>query len=385
MTSVSTRVACKTAGCTRTILAATAARTGGYCMPCVQAKERQQREAHLRANRRDVDPFDGIDEPLDILKLVHTPPKPDPLIRYAPPPRKPAVLYGELNSGQIAALVRHAHSLLKKGDTDTAQDIAACLVAFRSVDISSLLQEFIRVEELRPEFVFHRAAPKIRNLLTQHLARVAGHDRLLTDKLLRALAWVGDERVAELFAGWRARPPGWASDLHIPPHQYAREAGWELSSDGKRRNLYHEICYPLIRSDAATTAAPVTVLTDTNLFELDGTSEALAFLGCKQQLVVPIVDSSLVGDLPRRSLVLATAPRSPWHAGMDSLPTQYSQVGGHPTWVQDAEYPTCSHCNQTMQFIGQISCEDVEPNREGIFYAFLCADCAMTASTYQQT
>jgi hypothetical protein len=68
LTSVSIRVACKTAGCTRTILAATAARTGGYCMPCVQAKERQQREAHLRANRRDVDPFDGIDEPLDILR-----------------------------------------------------------------------------------------------------------------------------------------------------------------------------------------------------------------------------------------------------------------------------------------------------------------------------
>ena len=164
-------------------------------MPCVQAKERQQREAHIRANRRNVDPYDGIDDPLALLKLVHSPPKPDPLIRYLPPPRKPATLYAELDSGQIAAMVRHAHSLLKKGDIHKAQDIAACLLAFVSADISSLLQELIRVEELRPEFLFHRAAPKIRNLLTQHLARVAGHDRLLTDKLLSALAWVGDERV----------------------------------------------------------------------------------------------------------------------------------------------------------------------------------------------
>lgn len=354
-------------------------------MPCVQAKERQQREAHIRANRRDVDPYDGIDDAFEILKLVHSPPKADPLIRYAPPPRKPAALYAELDSGQIAALVRHAHSLLKKGDTGKAQDIAACLLAFVCADVSSLLQELIRVDELQPAFVFHRAAPKIRNLLTQHLARVAGHDRLLTDKLLCALAWVGDERVVELFAGWRAQPPSWASDLYIPPHQYAREAGWELSSDGKRRNLYHEICYPLVSGDAATTASPVTVLTDTNLFEIDGTADALAFLGCRQQIVVPMSETNLVGDLPRRSLVLASATRSPWHAALDSLPTQYSQIGGHPTWVQDAEYPACGTCNQTMPFIGQISCEDVEPNREGIFYAFLCSDCAITASTYQQT
>jgi uncharacterized protein DUF1963 len=353
-------------------------------MPCVQAKERRQREAYVRANRRDVDAFDGIDDPLEILELVHSPPKPDPLIRYAPPPRKPATLYAELDSGQIAALVRHAHSLLKKGDTGTAQDIAACLVAFRSVDISSLLQEFIRVEALQPEFVFHRAAPKIRDLLTQHLARVAGHDQLLTDKLLCALAWVGDERVVQLFARWRDDVPSWASDLYIPPHRYAQQAGWELSSDGQRRNLYHETCYPLIRSDPATAAAPAAVLTETNLFELDGAAQMLAFLGCPQQIVVPIGDPKLVGDLPRRSLILANTTRSPWCACLDASFAQYSQLGGHPTWEQDAEYPTCGSCAKTMPFIGQISCADVEPS-EGIFYAFLCPDCAVTASTYQQT
>jgi hypothetical protein len=354
-------------------------------MPCVQAKERKQREEYIRANRRNVDPYDGIDDPLELIKLVHSPPKPDPLIRYAPPPRKPAALYAELDSGQIAALLRHAHSLLKKGDIRKAQDIAACLQAFRSGDISSLLQELIRVEELHPAFVFHRAAPKIRNLLTQHLARVAEHDRQLAAGLLCALAWVGDERVVELFAGLRAQPPSWASDHNIAPHQYARVAGWELSADGQRRNLYHEICYPLVSGDAATSASPVTVLTDTNLFELDGTSAALAFLGCRQQLVVPIVDTRLVEGLPRRSLIMADATRSPWHAAMDSLPTQYSQIGGHPTWVQDAEYPACSNCGKTMPCIGQISCEDIGPRSEGIFYAFLCPDCAMMASTYQQT
>jgi hypothetical protein len=355
-------------------------------MPCVQEQARQKHEAYVQANRRDVDPYAGIDDPLEILKIVHQPRKLDPLVRYAPPAKSTDALYAELDSGQIAALVRHAHALLKKGDTHTAQDMAACLVAFVSADISSLQQELIRVQELRPEFLFHRAAPKIRDLLTQHLARVAGRDRLLTDKLLCALAWVGDERVVELFAGWRAQPPHWATDLHIPPHQYSQEAGWELSSDSRRRNLYHEICYPLIRSGASMTPSPAHVLTEENLFELDGKSPALAFLGCAQQIVVPICDRGLVdAGLPRRSLTPAAAPRSPWHAAIDSLPTQHSQIGGHPAWIRDSEYPVCNRCRRTMVCIGQVACEDVVPNREGIFYAFLCSDCATTASSYQQT
>lgn len=355
-------------------------------MPCVQEQARQKHEAFIQANRRDVDPYAGIDDPLEILKIVHQPPKPDRLIRYAQPPRPTDALYGELGSGQIAALIRHAHTLLKKGDTSTAENIAACLVAFASADISSLQQELIRVGALRPEFVFHRAAPKIRDLLTQHLARVAGRDMLLTDKLLCALAWVGDERVVELFAGWRAQPPQWAADLHIPPYQYSQQAGWELSPEARRRNLYHEVCYPLIRSDTPDTSSPVAVITERNLLELDGTSEALAFLGCARQIVVPVCDKGLVDErMPRRTLVPAAAPRSPWHAAIDTLPTRYSQLGGHPAWIQDAEYPACGGCRRTMRCIGQVAREDVDPGREGIFYAFLCADCATTASNYQQT
>jgi hypothetical protein len=355
-------------------------------MPCVQEQARRKHEAYLQANRRDVDPYAGIDDPLQMLKIVHQPPKPDRLIRYAQPSRPIDVLYGELGSGQIAALKRHAHTLLKKGDTRTAQEIATCLVAFVSADISSLQQELIRIGALRPEFVFHRAAPKIRDLLTQHLARVAGQDSLLTDRILCALAWVGDERVVGLFAGWRAKPPQWATALHILPQQYSLQAGWELSPDSQRRNLYHEICYPLVRSDAPVTPSPVAILTETSLLELDGTSAALAFLGCARQIVVPICDKNLVDErMPRRTLVPAVAPRSPWHAAIDTLPTQHSQIGGHPAWIQDADYPTCNECRRTMRCIGQVACEDVAAGREGIFYAFLCADCATTASTYQQT
>ncbi len=38
-----------------------------------------------------------------------------------------------------------------------------------------------------------------------------------------------------------------------------------------------------------------------------------------------------------------------------------------------------------MPFIGQISNEDFMDYGEGIYYAFHCADCDVTATRYQQT
>ena len=48
------------------------------------------------ARRRSVR---GLDDPLEILKIVHQPPKPDRLIRYAQPSRPTDVLYAELGFG----------------------------------------------------------------------------------------------------------------------------------------------------------------------------------------------------------------------------------------------------------------------------------------------
>ena len=61
-----------------------------------------------------------------------------------------------------------------------------------------------------------------------------------------------------------------------------------------------------------------------------------------------------------------------------------SQVGGHPAWEQDAEYPPCPECRLPMRFVGQVATGEIEP-AEGITYAFLCPDCLMAATSYQQT
>jgi hypothetical protein len=47
--------------------------------------------------------------------------------------------------------------------------------------------------------------------------------------------------------------------------------------------------------------------------------------------------------------------------------------------------PRCLSCKQKMIFIAQLSHEDYDQNAEGIYYAFLCRACHVTATRYQQT
>lgn len=51
--------------------------------------------------------------------------------------------------------------------------------------------------------------------------------------------------VIEQFSRWRAAPPSWSGELYVPPEDYAQQAGWELSDDGQRRDLYSQQCYEL--------------------------------------------------------------------------------------------------------------------------------------------
>lgn len=90
---------------------------------------------------------------------------------------------------------------------------------------------------------------------------------------------------------------------------------------------------------------------------------------------------------PERPLVLGREPRhyleaESWGAVPD---VSFSQVGGLPTWVQDAAYPRCPECSQTMPFIGQISNDEYDRYGDGIYYAFVCPGCRVTATSYQTT
>ncbi|WP_252250921.1 DUF1963 domain-containing protein [Clostridium sp. ZBS13] len=53
--------------------------------------------------------------------------------------------------------------------------------------------------------------------------------------------------------------------------------------------------------------------------------------------------------------------------------------------MSDAEYPQCPKCGEKMMFVGQVSMEDLEEYGEGIYYGFICNECKIAATGYQQT
>jgi hypothetical protein len=89
--------------------------------------------------------------------------------------------------------------------------------------------------------------------------------------------------------------------------------------------------------------------------------------------------------LPMNQLMLSTRPRLLHHSVDWCLPSTFSQVGGMPSWIQDAAYGKCPECNKGMVFVAQLSVEDIEEYGEGVFYGLLCPDCSITTVRYQQT
>ena len=68
------------------------------------------------------------------------------------------------------------------------------------------------------------------------------------------------------------------------------------------------------------------------------------------------------------------------------------RIGGHPTWIQDAQYPGCTQCNSTMMFLMQLDSELPTEDQDeflwgsgGIAYIFWCDQCKISALLGQWT
>lgn len=419
------RLNCTNPECSYTILPTTAEKTGGFCMPCVQRKAREEHEEFVRKNRRDVNLFEGLEDPVEILKIMHRPKEHDPLIRYIPHPDKMEDIYARLDQEQISSMARHAVAKLGAGESNQAEEIAGCLTAFTNGERSLLLDGFILFGQLSPGFMFVRGTPCMRDRIIDLLNAV----RVSPNNALAALAWIGDSKVVELFGQWKRIPPPWCESLYISPERYAESAGWELSPELSRRDLYSQTCYPLkpeagegsgdevmlqsVRDDKCPwCSGPLrNALVINRIPELAPlfatTGGAIEFIDCgscsgfagaiygeldangarwSSHNVRPKYLPEERGDwenMPNEKLALGSIPRSPWHAASWYLPTTFSQLGGHPTWIQDANYPPCPQCGRLMRFVGQVSHEDLHEHGEGIDYAFLCVGCGITATTYQ--
>lgn len=427
------RIPCKTEGCQATILPTTAAKTGGYCMPCHQEQERQKRQAYIEAHRKTVNQYEGLTDPVDVLKIMHAPRVYDPLIQYAPYPLSMEEVYLSLSTDEAARMLNHAIEQLESGDTDEAETILMSLVCYLNLDIADVLPTLMEHDLYHASILFKDAPADIRDLLIEQAE--ADDDR--RNHLLLILSWIGDCEVVSQFQRWSLTPPQWTEQLFVEPEHYALEAGWELTQAGERRSLIHNHSYAIraasekqactAEADTARflqesrSACPWCSRKLTLLIDVDTAHPSLRYLGfpferlqvmtCEhcgaygtlymeldQQgkpswspfnhlpvLPSPDLSADSDADLSRARLILADVPHSPFYTANWALSQRNSQLGGHPSWVQDAEYPVCPCCQQHMSYIGQLDWEDIEQYGEGLFYMFICIEDRITATVYQQS
>ena len=422
------RIPCRTEGCANTILPATAKANDGYCGPCVQKKRREEREKYNRENRREINPYAGVTDVAEIIRILHTPKGHDPLIKYLPPPKSTEELYSRLNADQAGRLMRMAAEAMRTGSEDFAEDVGKSLATLTDFPLDSMLTAWMERNHHWPAVVFRGAGAQIRDRVIDALESEAAN----ANHALSALAWIGDTKVQESFRRWEANPPGWRSGLHVGPAQYAHVAGWELGASG-RRNLFYDACWAVtpaaadsVRDDAVKFMREVEQRCPwckrqlVHLIEIDQTDYRFAFLGLSgERLPVLTCDActcygtafmySRVSPEGKVQLAeenkrpewlpddLDSWERSPWkdhpvqlqqrpaiHAVDWCMPVTISQVGGLPSWVQDTAFPKCPECSGTMMFIAQVD-NGQFPYHEGVYYAFLCSACRVTATTYQQT
>lgn len=426
------RIPCKTEGCNATILLNTATKTGGICMPCHQEQERKKQQAYIEQNRKTVNPYEGLTDHVDILKVMHAPRKHDPLVQYVPYPLSMEQMYISLSDEEADCMLKYAIKLLAVNNESEAEEILLSLVCNRDDNISDALPELIEHGLFHNSILFKDASQDIQDQLLERVT----WDEDNRNHLLLVLGWVGNAVVTEQFRKWQMQPPKWSEQLYVSPETYVLDGGWELTHNGERRDLISHLCYAIRQSDQQNddlhedhharflkfshSTCPWCKRKLTKLMDVATSHPALQYLDLQMRnLQVITCDlcggfSTIYMELDNHgvpvwsrynqepdyhpdiedvnssteappSLVLSYEPQSPYYAAVWTMSQLDSQIGGHPSWIQDPEYPVCPCCERRMRYIGQIDYADFDEYAEGIFYMFICSKDRITATVYQQS
>lgn len=231
------RIPCKNKNWDKTILELTAKKTGGYCYPCYNAIQAKEREEYIRKGRRDVNFYEGINDPVEIIKIMHKDKKYDPLIKYIDYPKTKEEMYAVLSTDDIERLKKYAMELYKN-DNDEWEQILLHLVCFKGADIDECLKVLINDCKIYEPSLFKNASDDIAELLIEKLK--CKDDRVSINHILISLAMIGNDRVVEAFNEWKKNEPEFSKDLYCKPYEYSFEGGWKLDSQEKRKNLYYK-------------------------------------------------------------------------------------------------------------------------------------------------
>ncbi|MEU8217165.1 hypothetical protein AB0C47_15460 [Micromonospora taraxaci] len=245
-------------------------------------------------------------------------------------------------------------------------------------------------------------------------------DRL--NHLLIILAHTAHPLAESAMRRWSTHPPAGADKPYVGVLDYAREGGWTVGPDGRRRDLCGGTAYMWMmretprRADGGTCPWCTSPLwTAAELDTADpAVGAALAHTGWSGRLVIETchfcacyatlysqvtpagttawwagntrpdyLGSLEAEDPPSLTPIPGAVRHSPYQAS--AWDRGGSTMGGRPDWIQDAEHPDCPGCGQPMDYVGLIGGADLDEYGEGAYYLHLHQPCGFAAVNYQQS
>lgn len=299
---------------------------------------------------------------------------------------------------------------------DVIDELVLDLLLYSNFDLDVLISTYLADGNWLPPSALRGGGGRTKKLLYDRLKKDSDHS-------LVGLAWIGDDEIVESFIKWKNHPPKWQSELFIPAYSYSHVAGWELTPDNKKRLLFSDTCYgllPIAQSDSefdqvlATSVIEHCMYCQRKRFEIINvdTSFLEQFFGIKipfPKITIPFCDlcsvfnhgmystildgeqaefifeeltkskmpsdfSEVDGDGGKLAFGVNRKTRDPFYAA-EWNQNDSAQIGGFPTWIQDAEFPCCPRCSRTMLFFLQVDGDLFPDICYGMFYVFICDLC----------
>ena len=321
-------------------------------------------------------------------------------------------------SGKVAQIALKSLENIAKPVQEFGVDLLESLACFRFEPLGSDICRLLRTNGIfwLPS-LYHDAGESEAMALLDLLEEA--NDTLAINHLLLCVAWTRSTAAVERLSDWSQKPPSWASRLHVTPADYLPSAGWCLDASGERRDLISMNCHRLLPADEAAPNAircfvpyrqkcpscesPTVALFDFTTIQPELPENAPVKIYCclycsmfAPTFVRYFLDQSwewlpFEAANPRtfdfvikpRKVSLAIDKCPPFASAKVFDLDDATAIGGVPMWLQDAEYPHCPTCGDWMTFLAQHDNSAVQ--NEGLYYAFFCPTCKVSAVNFQQT
>lgn len=143
---------------------------------------------------------------------------------------------------KIRHLISHAEKL---NDWKTEEYKTACkLIDLRGVWRPELQRAALAADAFALHKLYYHAPSDVRDGLIEKLEHT--EDAGTASRLMQCLAMQGDDAALSCLHELERHPKPWRKKLYVDPSVYAQVGGWTFDSDGKRRMLNFEQCYPLV-------------------------------------------------------------------------------------------------------------------------------------------